>query len=308
MPTELEQAIARTLCWFSIFEYPLTSFEIRKWMLQPERSYSLFEIQSVLEKSVWMKKHMWIHQGFFGLKQVDGKEVDPTQWVQKRTVGYVDTQKKMRLLKRVAAYFRLFSSVKFVAAVNSLAWAQTNERSDIDLFVVTKPHQLWFTRFWLVLPFVLFKARPNIRSSMPAFCFSYFVTEDALSFESSRLHENDYYFAYWFASMVPLFDRQHIGERMEKANIWVHRLLPQTMLRKAHKQHKPLKLAPIFFSVPMLEPLYRWLQEKRFPVSIRLLANKDTRVIVSDTVLKFHDQDRRAEFFRLYQDRLHHLL
>ena len=49
------------------------------------------------------------------------------------------------------------------------------------------------------------------------------------------------------------------------------------------------------------ERLARRFQIRRFPTSIRALVNADTRVVVTDDVLKFHTDDRRVEFREAYE-------
>ena len=54
-----------------------------------------------------------------------------------------------------------------------------------------------------------------------------------------------------------------------------------------------LKMPDLFF---FFEKLFRFIQKRNFSPEIADLVNKDTRVIVSDDMLKFHENDRRAKF------------
>jgi hypothetical protein len=44
------------------------------------------------------------------------------------------------------------------------------------------------------------------------------------------------------------------------------------------------------------ESLARRFQLRRLPAKIRAMMNQDSRVVVTDQMLKFHDEDRRAEY------------
>lgn len=297
MPTDLEQSIVRTLCWFSVMRYPLTGFEIWKWLIEPARPYDLSEVYRVLEMSEWVKGKMETQGGRFILAG-EKEEVVGT-----RAQKYLDSVKKFRKLRRAAIHFHLFSSVRAVSAVNSIAWWSTTEESDIDLFVVTKPRSIWSTRFWMVLPFMLMGARPEDSKQDP-FCFSFFATQNQLAMDDLRLKEGDHYFAFWLKSMVPLLDRDQNFRELEKMNAWADKILPNASSRSVHPLHRSLSPFPPFHSFPPFESFYRSIQHKRFPHVIRHLANKDSRVVITDDMLKFHETDRRAEFERQYEKKV----
>lgn len=301
MPTDLEQSITRTLCWFSVMNYPITGFEIWKWLIEPARAYDLSEVYRVLEMSEWVKGKVQVRCGRYQLRSPSPLEGEGRGEVSHRSAHYLDSVKKFRKLRRATHYFRLFSSVRSVAAVNSIAWWSTTEKSDIDLFVVTKPKSIWSTRFWMVLPFLLFGVRPGSSDQDP-FCFSFFTTSKALAMDHLRLKEGDHYFAFWLKSMVPMFDHDHHFDRLQDENTWADRVLPNASSRSIHPLHRSSSPFPSFPSFPPLESFHRSLQRKRFPIAIRNLANKDSRVVISDDMLKFHETDRRAEFENAYQE------
>jgi hypothetical protein len=51
MSSVLEKSILRTLAWFSVLEYPATTFETWKWLHAPGESYSLAQVDSCLRSS-----------------------------------------------------------------------------------------------------------------------------------------------------------------------------------------------------------------------------------------------------------------
>ena len=57
-----------------------------------------------------------------------------------RAQKYIDCVKNIR-------------GIKMIAICNSLSMFTTNEHSDIDLFIVTKPKMLWYVRFFVTLKF-----------------------------------------------------------------------------------------------------------------------------------------------------------
>ncbi|MBI5369653.1 hypothetical protein HZA85_00455 [Candidatus Uhrbacteria bacterium] len=298
--SDLELAIFRTLCWFSVVDIPLTSFDVWKWLLAPCRGYELFEVDRCLTNSIWLSSRMDHLDGWYALKH---KSLE--QMLQSRRTRLLDASRKFKKLRRAAAFFQLLPGVRAVFAVNTLAWWHTQRTSDIDLFIVTAPGQVWSSRFFLVLPFLLAGARPHHFShvdSVDPFCFSFFCASSALAFESLKRGSQDPYLAYWIKSVVPIFDRDGIADIFDEHNRWVHRLLPHARVRRPHPQHRPVKVPALPISGKMFEPVLRFLQRKKFPQAIQGLANLDTRVVISDEMLKFHENDRRQEFAQAFAD------
>lgn len=290
MPTDLERAVVRTLIWFSLTEHPVTAFEVHKWLLQPEGKYELGQVQRVLLQSEYLDKKIQRSQGMYALKG----SVSIEEQIRQRQKRFQDAERKFKTLRRWAHVFRLLPGVRAVAAGNTLAWWGTNEQSDIDLFLVTDPGCIWSSRFWSVLPFALSGRRPHTGRRDP-FCLSFFATRDALQLESVCL-DRDVYMAYWLKSLVPVMDQESFLSQLHLENRWVEALLPNAFARADHHRHTPAALPAPVRQPRLLESVFRSLQRRRLPVRLKELANQDTRVVVTDHMLKFHANDRREQF------------
>ncbi len=298
--SELDRAIVRTLCWFAVFEYPLTIFELWKWLWSPGRTYTFAEVHEALEKDAWLRERVDAQDGFVALRGSSGV----AEQMRLRRERFVDAARKFGKLKRAARWLAALPFVRAVAAVNTLAWWHTRPNSDIDIFVVARPGAVWSARLWGVLPFALFGARPGERSVDP-FCFSFFASAGALDLASLRLPEGDPYLAYWIASAVPVLDKDGVMQRLLGANPWVRETLPNAFSREPHPEHQPSSVLDIGHVLPSggwFETLARRLQHKKLPMKIRAMANLDTRVVVNDRWLKFHDNDRRDEYRKKWND------
>lgn len=298
----------RTVLWFSQFSHPLTVFEIWKWLLQPERAYGLGEVYAILERSSWLHDKLESQDGFYVLKGSGIRRL-----IQGRQEKFLDAERKFALLRRAATYFSLLPAVRCVAAANTLAWWSTTKDSDIDLYIVTKPGHIWSTRFWLVVPFLLLGRRPSYASSPPyeggarggldPFCFSFFSTSTSLNVEELCL-PRDYYMAFWVRSLVPVLDRDGSLEAVQTQNRWASRTLPNAQPRHHHHRHVPSMLMSLPIQWRFTEPVFRRVQRDRLPTYLREIANLDSRVVVTDDVLKFHDNDRRAQYRDAYESLL----
>lgn len=291
----------RTVLWFSQFSHPLTVFEIWKWLLEPERAYGLGEVCAVLERSEWLCEKLEFRGGFYALK---GSDID--RLLVQRRERFLDAERKFRLLRRAVRYFSLLPGVRSVAAANTLAWWSTTKDSDIDLYIMTKPGLIWSSRFFLVAPFLLLGRRPHTRqktSVQDPFCFSFFSTSRSLNFEELCV-PRDYYMAFWVKSLVPVLDRDGSLATLQTENRWTSRTLPNAQPRSHHHRH----VSRAWFRLPiqwkMTESVFRLFQRQRLPAHLREVANLDSRVVVTDDILKFHDNDRRI----LYRDTYESLL
>jgi hypothetical protein len=290
VPTDLERAIVRTLIWFSLTDHPVSAHEIYKWMLEPEHKYEMGQVVRALDVSEYLNQKIQRDQGMYALKG----QLPISKMVRGRRRRFIDAERKFKTLRRWSLFFRLLPGVRAVAAGNTLAWWGTNSESDIDLFIVTEPGTIWSGRFWSVLPFALLGRRPHTGKSDP-FCLSFFATTDALQMEGLCL-ERDRYMAYWIKSLVPVMDKDGCLDKLQQENRWVETFLPNASVRQMHHRHVPINLPSPILQPKVLEPIFRSIQRRRLPLELRDMANTDTRVVVTDDVLKFHVNDRREHF------------
>ncbi|MBI4598913.1 hypothetical protein HY734_01805 [Candidatus Uhrbacteria bacterium] len=300
-PDDLAVSIVRTLAWFSLFSHPLTSLELWKWLLMPGRQYAFEEVVAALEEDAWLRQRIVSERGFFAL--AEGELI--ATLIERRQAGFLDAARKFKKLRRIVRFFGLLPSVRAVAACNSLAWHHTDSSSDIDLLVLVRPGSLWTTRLLLVAPFALLGKRPlrlPSRSSVDPFCFSFFLSTDAPSVAILQLLPRDPYLAYWTRSLVPVFERGNAWTDFQQANEWASSPLPNAYPQPPHSELAPSWVLPgIVPRISGFEAAAKRLQERRLPAEVKHMANQDSRVVVSDVMLKFHTNDRRAEFYERWK-------
>lgn len=288
--SDLERSILRTVCFFSLFDYPLTTFEVWKWLAEPTVAYTIQDVRHVLASSDWLAKRLEHHDGSVVLK---GKG----HLLATRHRRFVDAARKYHRLKRVGRYLALLPMVRAVAACNTLAWNNTKPESDIDLYILATPGTLWLTRLLTVTPFALLGMRPKVGAIDPV-CFSFFAASSATAMRGLCLSGRDLYLGQWVRSLVPVIDRGEFAG-IATNNGWVEHLFPNSFAMKtavtrrvSFRPKHTSRLARIF------EPFARLIQKPRLPSDIRGLANRDTRVVINDRMLKFHPNDRRGEFLQ----------
>jgi hypothetical protein len=285
----LERAIERTLIYFEQFDCPLSLFELWKWLLLPDRVYTLEEVNEVLSERPSA-------DGFYG---IGIESVIKRQLVQRHD-RHRDAVHKHRIALRVARILARLPTVQGIAVCNSLAWHNTTPKSDIDLFIVTAENSVWRTRLWTAGPLRLLGMRPGDREENPV-CLSFFVDEMHVDMERYAIAPYDPYLAYWCASLSPLYDANGWTKAFAQNNIWIKRYLPNASFarRAAAYRIAPLQKLPW---LPVSESMARSFQERHFPSSITTQMNVNSNVVVNDHVLKFHTIDRRADFAYAIKD------
>jgi hypothetical protein len=293
MPSALEQSLFRTLAYCAYNDFTVTSLELWKWCDAPETSVA--EIESALTSSTWLKEQgLQTSSGFFGLGDV-------AIWRQERVHRVTDALRKSRRANRFVRFAAWLPWVRMVAICNSLAHSFTNERSDIDLFIVTQRGRIWSTRLMLTGILSILRLRPGEAKRDPI-CLSFFAAEDALDLSSMKIGAEDPYLAMWLESLTPIIDRDEILAKLHATNRWIRPSLPhaQPIERASAYRITARRSLP---DLPFLERFAERLQRARFPQKLRSMMNMDTRVIVTDSVLKFHDNDRRQAILEAWKER-----
>ncbi len=292
----LEWDCWRVLAYFSYFKYPLTAFEVWKWLYMPEGQWTLAEVVEVLQNSSWLNERVSSKNGFYALG------IDVEEQLKDRQLRLHDALRKYGVLTPVLKYLGRLPFVEGVFVCNSLAWHHTNAESDIDLFIVTKPGRTWTVRLLAAGMMALLRKRPGEAKIDPV-CCSFFVDGDHLDLASLKIDEQDPYLAFWLATLVPMVDRKGIANRLRVMNRWVDEVLPNAkgVVRASRWLPKQMRAWPLLM---INEGKARVIQEKRFTKVIKEMKNVDTRVVVNDSMLKFHENDRRAEIIQALADNL----
>ena len=287
--------ILTPLIFFNIFDFPLTAVEAWQW--QYKEKMELHEIVTTLNRMV-DSGVLESKQGFYFLP---GKEEN----VIKRLNNYNIAEKKYKKVRKICRSLALMPFVRMIAVCNTLAYSNANKNSDIDLFIITAKNKIWIARFFCIALLKLFGLQPDPKNMQDKFCLSFFVTEDAMNLKNYLLPEKDgwpdIYFLYWFITLYPVYDQKNFFEKLWQENDWIKQFFPhanpaQANMRRTIKLNKfwqIIKKIQEFKSKTLGNTLYKKIQLRILPKNLKEMANIDTRVIINDQVLKFHDNDTR---------------
>lgn len=303
-PQTLEESIYATVAYFDIFDYPLTPHELWIYLLYPPVESDNYSIEDVFEKSAHIPGLEWVN----GLLCLKGR----SECVQMRIDRYLIAERKIQKALAYARVCAFIPGISMIALCNTLAFSNSRDGSDIDFFVAVKKGYLWFVRASFIVISLFFGKRISDRHTRDALCLSFFACENELDFSKLALADSDgvgdVYLAVWASRCIPLYDERGTYELFWNSNAWTEAIVPNR-IRYIPNHMRRIRLSMPFlvlkksiavlfslFHVP-LECVCRAIQRRKFPSDIRLAAEvTGSGVVISDSMLKFHLNDRRTVF------------
>ena len=315
----LRKNILQTLAYFDIFGYALTREEICRYLYTTDPSTSFGSTQDKSLRTSFVNTDFtdFLNQlagftnkdGFYFLL---GREENVA--TRQRAVKWFE--QKMKIARRAVKKLRWIPFLRAVFVCNTLSGAGLTEGSDIDVFVVVRKGRLWLARFLATLALSVWGLRRTKRKIKDKVCLSFYVTDDSLNLSKIALN-NDIYLMYWLAQLIPLYDPDNLYLSVQRANQWARQSLPNAFVPHELSERLRVSSGKISkFVKNLLEKMwggaYGDLMEKqakeaqkvRMKLNYMSVQNEpDTRVVVNDQMLKFHENDRRSEYRDRWQEK-----
>ncbi len=293
----LKQAILATLHYFDLFDFPLTLSELEEYL------YGWSAPKEVIAESMRSLEGVEYGDGFYFLA---GRQ----ELVEIRRHREKTAQKLWKKVQRYARLFVLCPFVRMVAVCNTLAYWNTKETSDIDLFVITAPGRMNTARFFMKFLTQIFGIRVHHEKIAGRFCLSFFVIETSMNL-SPIAHSFDPHLAYFVLSTKPFFGFQTHRDFLKANEAWVGRYFRRSLQWSGGEQkrypaanclrwisEKILSLFGGFGESYFAKQLERrdQIHNKKFP--------KSTSIIMRRDIFKFHEHDPREEIAKKFLERL----
>lgn len=293
----LEQAIAATLVYFDLFDFPLTLNELAHYL------YGWNASEEVIEKAAGEMPQISQENGFYFLAGRDGM-------VALRAQRAKIAEKLWKKTERFSWIFALCPFVKMVAVVNSMAFGNVNEKSDVDLFIVTKKNKLGCTRFFMKILTQIFAVRAHHEKIAGRFCLSFFVSEDAVNLEQFA-GKFDPHLAYFTLGLTPLFGKETYGNFLKANDGWTSKYFKRPIRPRLNKLKRHIVAGALRFILekilfvcghPLESFLYNW-QIRRDLIRKKALDSTDG-VVMNKSIFKFHEKDLRVQIAADFQSKL----
>lgn len=218
----VEKTILRTLAYADIFDYPLTSEEIFRFLItdNPVNFGALKKTLDRMDKDGSRIGSDEQGELFFlrGRKEL----------VSLRKIREKISQKKLKLAQKIACLLKIIPTIKLIGVTGRLAMKNAESDDDIDFLIITSGNRLWLTRLMAVILLELLgkRRRPKQERVKNKICLNMFLDEDWLILPPN---ERDLYTAHEVVQLRPLWDRNHTHTRFLEANQWVSGYLPNAM-------------------------------------------------------------------------------
>ena len=279
--TSRELAIARSVIYASLFDYPLTLDELHRALIESDQSGP--EILAVYDGSALLQQAIEYRDGFFfpaGRRDL----------VQERLRREARSREFLRRHERLLRILCAVPFTRLVALSGSVAHLNLESSGDLDLFIVTRGRRVWMVTVAVLLVAKLLRRRHVV-------CANFVVADTHL-----RLEQQDLFTANQVISLRPLIGTE-LWDEFVAANPFVARFYPNGVVapapfnaagRRATIGRRLKRLFEILLAVPspVLEStcrqLYAWHLRRR----ARTWRSPDQVSLGSD-YLKLHTQSHR---------------
>ncbi|MCX6767086.1 MAG: hypothetical protein NT170_04935 [Candidatus Moranbacteria bacterium] len=231
MPDILPKNILSTIIYYDILNFPLTSFEIWKYLIAEMEIRSpsgrsnlqtLGEIVEALEGDN-LKSRIEEFRGFYFLrKQKNSVFLKGRQdLVERRIQCDKNSAVKFEIAGRAAWWLRFVPFLRMIAVTGTLAMKNCEKDSDIDFFVVLEKGRIFTGRLLVTVMVQLLGKRRYGKKIKNRICLNYFITTDSLEIERQDLFAaNEYSFIY------PLFGHDVFQKFCETNAGWMKKIKP----------------------------------------------------------------------------------
>lgn len=205
-------AIKQTLGYSSVFNYPMSFFQLANYLISDEKFDVKFFKQSlrrlVKNRQVKVKDEKFYLSG-----------TKPLSW---------DVRKKnsLDLIKKNKDCLNILIRIpwiKMIGITGSVAALNAEKEDDLDIFVITARNRVWITRGFVILILIALKKYPNRKSNNLKICPNIFIDEDHISWPAEK---RNVYTAHEVVMLQPYFDKDSTYFRFLNENAWLSEYLP----------------------------------------------------------------------------------
>ncbi len=303
----LNKAILATVVWFDVLDYPLTVAEIARYLYWPKHTkpVATHDIENALESN-YLKARLASQNGFYFL-------VGHNQLVTLRAQRHNITIPYWKKATKVARRLQAVPFLDSLALCNLFAFNNKKTTSDIDTFIVVRDGRIWTARFLATALTAFLGQWRHGHNVAGQLCLSFYLTDRDMSLNSIKSEPYDIYLNYWIASLGWIIEGKR-NEDFMLANSWIASDMPNYFPRKEvqlrvadSRVARAIRKTGEFILDNRIgdwvESVLRKMQLKKMGITAQATQLAGQGVVVNDHMLKFHEEDRRANFRAQFEER-----
>ncbi|MFC1644485.1 hypothetical protein ACFL08_00485 [Patescibacteria group bacterium] len=316
MNSYLSKNIVSTICYYSALNYPLTAFEIWKFIIDKmdrekmnldsdfeKREYSLLDVISGLESDE-LRRVIEMSRGYYFLAG-EGDLVD------RRVRNSKISNTKIKRLRNVVWCLRFVPFVRMLLITGRLSMKNAENESDWDLLVVLKNNRIWIGRTLVTLLTHILGKRRYGNKIRDRVCLNYFITTKSLEITDKNIFSAS---EYMFTS--PIFDVNNYYKKFQLKNHWIKNIRPNYYISEISnlKKVSDSKLAVSIrtflermFDFDRLEDFLRKIEKKKIENNPKTKM-ESSFIEASDEALIFLPKPQGPLVFEKYQEKLEKIM
>jgi len=205
--SEVEMAVKRTLAYRSIFNYPLSYFQLSTYLITNKKigNKALRKGLKKLEK----KGQITLENNQYSLNGV--KNIN---WEERKnsSISLIDVHKYVfDSLKKVPW-------IKFIGITGATAAFNAHDKDDIDIFIISQKNRLWITRLFVTLILKSLRKYRTDKDPIQKICPNIFIDENNMEWDKNK---RTLYVAHEILMMHPICDKNNTYFKFIKRNSWI---------------------------------------------------------------------------------------
>ena len=293
---DLRNPILATLVYYDILDFPLTTVEVHKYLINPERLSGEANLEAISLGLIAENLQNLTEEGRIGSKNGFYFLPEREGLYELRIEREKIAVQKWKKFLRIAKWFRAVPYLRAVLASGSLAINNTGHESDFDVLLVARSGRLYTCRIFLCLVASLFGARRTRyeRSAPDKFCFNHYITDGNMNIKYESLYN-----AQTYANLKPALASKSIFSRFYAENIWLNKYIynfkpaEEFILREVSFNFLLFwigKVGEFILNSPLGDKIEDWFKKYQ---QKRIKENPTTyesggRVVFNDNELEFH--------------------
>ena len=197
--TDIQKEILKTLLYFDVFSYPLTSHEIYE-------NTAVLTTHETIEHELRTLLSIGIVKQSRNFYSTSDSIIVNTE---RRLEGNKQAKKMLVKANEISKKIFNFPFVSGVCISGGLSKNYFDANSDFDFFIITKPNRLWISRTLYILLFKLFS-----KEKQKLYCLNYFISEADLTINDQNL-----FVATELAYLIPTVNHP-LYQKLLQNNFW----------------------------------------------------------------------------------------